>query len=131
MSFNFDLFILLPTDIINIIKKYLTHDQLRLTNKTDWKDFYENRINQKSYYFKFTTRNTYIRTIIMNKLSFILENYIILVDKKTLRHWKTSIYKYKKKKYKNYIEFLKWYTRKNNSIKCLNLILALEKDIKK
>jgi len=131
MSLNFDLFILLPTDIIIVIKKYLTYDQLQLTNKKDWKDFYENRINQKSYYFKFTSRNTYIRTIIMNKLSFILENYIILVDKKALRHWKTSIYKYKKKKYKNYIDFLKWYTRKNNSIKCLNLILALEKDIKK
>ena len=132
MNLNYKLFILLPSEIINYIKIYIPLKQLHLTNKNNWIINYKNRINKR---LKFTTRNTYIRYIIIFKLSFVLENYFNLFDKNQVEHWKSIIrwfrvYKYNKKKYKNYFNFLKWYARKNNSIKCLNLILAFENDIK-
>tara|TARA_B100000424_G_C22850794_1_gene453756 strand:+ start:272 stop:676 length:405 start_codon:yes stop_codon:yes gene_type:complete len=131
MTFDFDLFNLLPNDIIKYIKDFLSSRQLALTNKNDWKIYFKYRIdNRRSVWSNKPTISTYIRFIILNKLSFIFGNYIKLINPLFLRHWKTSSYKYNKKKYKNYFDFLKWYSRKNNSTKCLNLILAFEKDIK-
>lgn len=131
MNLNLYLLDLLPFDIINYMKQYLSSKQLALTNKNDWKIYFKYRIdNRRSVWSNKPTISTYIRFIILNKLSFIFDNYIKLINPLFLRHWKTSSYKYNKKKYKNYFDFLKWYARKNNSIKCLNLILAFEKDIK-
>lgn len=131
MNLNLDLLNLLPFDIINHMKQFLSSKQLALTNKNNWKIYFKYRIdNRRSVWSNKPTISTYIRFIILNKLSFIFDNYIKLINPLFLRHWKTSSYKYNKKKYKNYFDFLKWYARKNNSIKCLNLILAFEKDIK-
>lgn len=131
MNLNLNLLDLLPLDIINYMKQYLSSKQLALTNKNDWKIYFKYRIdNRRSVWSNKPTISTYIRFIILNKLSFIFDNYIKLINPLFLRHWKTNSYKYNKKKYKNYFDFLKWYARKNNSIKCLNLILAFEKDIK-
>lgn len=132
MNLNLYLLNLLPFDIINYMKRFLSSKQLALTNKNNWKRDFKYRINQR---VKFTIRNTYIRYLIINKLSFVLQNYFQLFDKLLIEHWKSiirwsQVYKYNKRKYKNYLNFLKWYARKNNSIKCLNLILAFEKDIK-
>ena len=128
MSLNFSLFNLLPFDIINHIESYLRFDQKGLTKVLFWKQYYKNKINQID--FKFPNNNTYIRFIIVKNLWYILENYILLINPNILRKWKKMKYWYQKRKYKNYIAFLKWYSRKNNSINCLYLILALENDIK-
>lgn len=124
---------ILPFDIIKIIYSYLSLHQKRLTNKNNWTLFYKCKINDNlnySFFNNFNVKNTYIRFLILNKLSFIFDNYIKLINTKSIRHWKTSRYNYNKKKYKNYIDFLKWYSRRNNSNKCLHILLAFEKDIK-
>ena len=128
MIINYKLFILLPSDIINHIEKYLRLDQKGLTKVLFWKQYYKNKINHID--LKFPNNNTYIRFIIMKNLWYILENYILLINPNILIKWKKMKYLYQKKKHKNYIEFLKWYSRKNNSTNCLYLILALENDIK-
>tara|TARA_B110000008_G_C16962010_1_gene560520 strand:- start:870 stop:1274 length:405 start_codon:yes stop_codon:yes gene_type:complete len=130
MNLNYKLFNLLPYDLINYIKNYLTIKQKGFTKVSNWQQYYKSKINDEMKKRCWRGQSTYIRFIITNKLSFIFENYILLIDKRIVCKWKKNVYKYKKKKYKNYILFLKWYSRKNNSIKCLNLILALENDIK-
>tara|TARA_B100001989_G_C24256287_1_gene324605 strand:- start:113 stop:517 length:405 start_codon:yes stop_codon:yes gene_type:complete len=131
MNLDYKLFILLPSEIVNHIKYYIPLKELHLTNKNNWEKNFKYRIdNRRSVWSNKPNISTYIRFIILNKLSFIFDNYIKLINPLFLRHWKTSSYKYNKKKYKNYFDFLKWYARKNNSTKCLNLILAFEKDIK-
>lgn len=128
MIINYKLFILLPSDIINYIESYLRLDQKGLTKVLFWKQYYKNKINHID--LKFPNNNTYIRFIIMKNLWYILENYILLINPNILKKWKKMKYWYQKRKYKNYIAFLKWYSRKNNSTNCLYLILALENDIK-
>tara|TARA_B110000444_G_C18830359_1_gene592865 strand:- start:425 stop:823 length:399 start_codon:yes stop_codon:yes gene_type:complete len=128
MIINYKLFILLPSDIIDYIESYLILDQKGLTKVLFWKQYYKSKINHID--FKFPNNNTYIRYIIVKNLWYILENYILLINPYILRKWKKMKYLYHRRKYKDYISFLKWYSRKNNSINCLNLILALENDIK-
>lgn len=131
MIINYKLFNLLPFDIIKYIESYLRLDQKGLTKVSNWKKYYKFKINDEmKKKISWCYHSTYLRFIITNKLSFVFENYLLLINKSILLKWKKNVYKYKKKKYKNYILFLKWYSRKNDSTKCLNLILALENDIK-
>ena len=131
MNVNYKLFNLLPSDIINYIESYLTIKQKGFTKVSNWQKYYKFKINNEIIKKKgWCYQTTYLRFIITKKLSFIFENYLLFINKSILLKWKKNVYKYKKKKYKNYILFLKWYSRKNDSTKCLNLISALENDIK-
>jgi hypothetical protein len=114
----------LPDDLIDHIYKFLPFNIKATLSKKMYIDYYEEyyeyikNIICKGIYRRFTF-NTYIEKIIKNDAVFLFEKII----KKEICIWgKKKKYKYKGKKYKNYIDFLKELCQKNESTKCLNLI---------
>lgn len=114
----------LPDDLKIIIYDYIPlHVKVKFSKKmyidnySKYHEFIKTNIC-KGVYRRFTF-NTYVEKIIKSDSSFIFENVI----KKEAIVWnKKKRYKYKGKKYKSYIDFLKELCQKNESTRCLNLI---------
>ena len=114
----------LPDDLKRIIYNYISLNvKIRLSKKmyiNNYDEYYEFIKTKicKGVYRRFSF-NTYVEKIIKNDLSFLFEN---IMKKESLIWGKKKKYKYKGKKYKNYMDFLKELCQKNESTHCLNLI---------
>ena len=117
---NYKLLDELPCDLKLEIQKYLMVKQMFLTSKKNWKKYIKIRVSSIliSYLglINYNTFNTYIRYLIRNKLNYVFK-HVVEESKIKFKYFKKFIYK--GKKWDNYIQFLKWYCRNQNSGKCL------------
>lgn len=117
---NYKLLDELPCDLKLEIQKYLMVKQMFLTSKKSWKKYIKIRVSSIliSYLglINYNTFNTYIRYLIRNKLNYVFK-HVVEESKIKFKYFKKFIYK--GKKWDNYIQFLKWYCRNQNSGKCL------------
>ncbi len=117
----------LPNDLKKIIYEYLPIKIKKILTKKHYIDFFDKHyLYLKStlcngVYRKFSF-NTYIEKLIKNDSNFIFN----LMMKKELFIWgRKKRYKYRGKKYKNYISFLKELCIKNESNRCYHIIKDL------
>lgn len=123
---NYNLLDELPRDLKMEIQKYLMINQMYLTSKKNWKKYIKLRVSSILIsdlgLINYNTFNTYIRYLIRNKLDYPFKN-VVNEGKSKFKYFKKFIYK--GKKWDNYIEFLKWYCRNQNSGKCLKELLRI------
>uniref|UniRef100_A0A6C0AWX7 Uncharacterized protein n=1 Tax=viral metagenome TaxID=1070528 RepID=A0A6C0AWX7_9ZZZZ len=112
----FDYIQYLPYEIISIIWNKLSKFQKVFVNKENYLKF-NNLIDKMIIRGRY---ESYIRDIIRNDYKFIFEN----IFHRRYNDWlyRRYDYKYDNKIYSNYIDFLLFYTNKNNSRKCYNFI---------
>ena len=117
---NYKLLDELPSDLKLEIQKYLMINQMFMTSKKNWKKYIKIRVSSIliSYLglINYNTFNTYIRYLIRNRLNYVFK-HVVEESKIKFKYFKKFIYK--GKKWDNYIQFLKWYCRNQNSGKCL------------
>ncbi len=126
MSLDYKLLEELPCDLKRKIKQYLVINQLYCCSKNNWEKYIKIKVNSLLLcnigLIRYNTFNTYIRFIIRAKLAFIFKKVI------QFSKWKFTKFKkfiYKGKKWNNYIDFLKWYCRNQQSGKCLISIINI------
>lgn len=105
----------LPDDVIGIILHYLPYNK-NLTLNTD--SYKKNHIVVIPRCLKISFEK-YIRTIIIKDYDFIFN---ILLNDNLLRWITMRNYRYEQMIFKNYFYFLKYFSIKNNSEKCLSLL---------
>jgi hypothetical protein len=112
----YDLFKYLPDDVVILIWNKLHITQKIFINKEYYLKYYyliDSIINKGRY-------DSYIRDIIKNDYIFVFKNII----QNKFKLWSQKInYKYKNIIYYDFIEFIIFYSNKNNSHKCHNLIM--------
>ena len=102
--------ICLCDDVTRFIHTYVCPKWLYGTNKD----------NYRNYVIKYLTLNdTLVRRVIRNDRSFILEN---ILDHNIYKLIKRKRYIYKSSTYKNYVEFMIYYSIMNESTNCINII---------
>lgn len=116
----------LPRDLKIEIQKYLMINQMYLTCKKNWEKYIKLKVSSilisNLGLINYNTFNSYIRYLIRNKLTYPFKK-VINESKTKFKYFKKFIYK--GKKWNNYIEFLKWYCRNQNSGKCLKELLRI------
>ena len=96
-------------DIIGYMLPYVNETWLKLTNKSYYKKF----INT------YTISDTVIRRLIRKDSYYIFK---LILDVKIYSYVKRKRYVYGINVYKNYVEFMIYYTIKNEATQCLNTI---------
>jgi len=123
---NYKLLDELPRDLKIEIQKYLITKQMYLTSKKNWEKYIKIRVSSIIMsdlgLINYNTYNTYIRYLIRNKLDYVFK-YVVKESKTKFGSFKKFIYK--GKKWNDYIEFLKWYCRNQQSGKCLKELLRI------
>ena len=116
----------LPRDLKREIQKYLVINQVYLTSKKNWEKYIKIRVStiimSDLGLINYNTFNTYMRHLIRNKLDYPLKR-VLIEGKIYFKYFKKFIYK--GKKWENYMHFLKWYCRNQNSGKCLKELLRI------
>tara|TARA_B100001093_G_scaffold507866_1_gene569082 strand:+ start:3026 stop:3445 length:420 start_codon:yes stop_codon:yes gene_type:complete len=111
----FDIIEYLPDDIINIIFNKINVFQLIFLNKEYYHKFnylVDSKINIGRY-------DSYVRDIVRNDYSFIFENILI----RKINFWLLrKNYLYNNVIYNDFLDFLLFYCKNNNSNKCSHLI---------
>ena len=123
---NYKLLDELPCDLKREIRKFIRPKELYCCSKNDWQQYIKIKVNEVMFcnlgLIRYNTFNSYIRFIIRSKLNFVFKN-VIQLSNIHFKRFKRFIYK--GKKWTNYIEFLKWYCRNQESGKCLTAILEI------
>jgi hypothetical protein len=123
---NYKLLLELPCELKREIRKFIQQEELYCCSKHDWKLYIKIKVNDVMFcnlgLIRYNTFNSYIRFIIRSKLNFVFKN-IVQLSKIHFKRFKNFIYK--GKKWTNYIEFLKWHCRNQESGKCLTEILEI------
>jgi len=96
-------------DIIGYMLPYVNETWLKLTNKSYYKIF----INT------YTISDTVIRRLIRTDSYYIFK---LILDVKICSYVKRKRYAFDMNVYKNYVEFMVYYTIKNEATQCLNII---------